>query len=263
MATSAWIAARYWVCNGANLCIAFAHAYVVCPRRCREPVEVDRPFARDARSLESYFRKSASPSSPRNDASSSRRRGDACCRSRPSSRSRAGPMTNARRQIFGEAVDYALENHQRMLEANRLAEGEEPGSNVLHAAIVARPLSVRPRNFPRLVRSAFQGQEQGPTGRPPLGSPTGLPHWAPKCSSALRAPQVAPGAALGRLNSASTPPRAHLEVLQRGTAAPHSLRAERWCAARQFAEGAAAIGSRCCRCQDVTGEDGPSRDRLP
>jgi hypothetical protein len=25
--------------------------------------------------------------------------------------------------MFGEAVDYALEKHQRMLEANRLAEG--------------------------------------------------------------------------------------------------------------------------------------------
>ena len=90
MATSAWIAAQYWVCNGAKLCIAFAHAYVVCPRYCHESVDkVDRPFARDARSRESYFRMSASPSSPRNEASSSRSKCDSCCRSRPSSRSRA------------------------------------------------------------------------------------------------------------------------------------------------------------------------------
>ena len=49
-------------------------------------------------------------------------------------------MTNARRQIFGEAVDYALENHQRMLEANRLAEGEEPGSNVLRLRSRGAPI---------------------------------------------------------------------------------------------------------------------------
>ena len=50
-AMSTRIAAQYWVCNAAKLCIAFAHAYVVCP-----PVLPLKPVMRKMVSMRSFLR---------------------------------------------------------------------------------------------------------------------------------------------------------------------------------------------------------------
>ena len=101
-------------------------------------------------------------------------------------------------------VSKAVWSSRRTREVMAVAEGVELGSNILHAAIVARPLRCTPTKFSLICSERLSGPRYRPRA-----------HWAPKCSSAPRAPQVAPGGP--RSAEVST---AHLEPLGARLEAP-------------------------------------------
>ena len=66
-------------------------------------------------------------------------------------------MTSARCQIFGETVDYAMESLPEKVGGERLAEGEELGSNVLHSHELAAVWRSLPRRGAEHVGARFAG----------------------------------------------------------------------------------------------------------